>query len=114
VEARLDHGSRFTVPTESESSIDSFQFAEKETYYYITLCWTRLFVRGLGYFWKKQEEKRRPLEAQGKRAAALQSSKREPSLLPAADSGQTPFVGYEERSFVAMLLRTGILCRIPG
>ena len=35
-EVRLDHGNKFTVPTESESSIDSFQFIEKETYYYIT------------------------------------------------------------------------------
>src|SRR6266852_84772 len=35
-EVRLDHGSKFTVPTESESSIDSFQFTDKETYYYIT------------------------------------------------------------------------------
>src|SRR5260370_39706258 len=35
-EVRLDHGSEFTVPTESESWIDGFQFTEKDTYYYIT------------------------------------------------------------------------------
>jgi len=38
-----------TVPTESESSIDRFQFTKKETYYYITSSWPGLFVRDRRY-----------------------------------------------------------------
>ncbi len=54
-EIRLDHGNKFTVPTESprcsggaESSIDSFQFTKKETHYYITSGGPGLFARGRG------------------------------------------------------------------
>src|SRR5438552_4885850 len=48
-EVRLDHRNKLTVPTESESSIDRFQFTKKETYYYITSSWPGLFVRDRRY-----------------------------------------------------------------
>ena len=53
-----------TVPTESESSIDRFQFTKKETYYYITSSWPGLFSSPT-VSWEEQEERRR-------QAAALQ------------------------------------------
>src|SRR5229473_261342 len=62
---RLDHGSEFTV--------DSFQFTDKGDLLLHHLRPARLIRQRPRVFWKYQEEKRR-------QAAALQSSKRDPSL----------------------------------
>jgi hypothetical protein len=55
---------------------------------------------------------------------SLSDSKRDPALpmVPtgsgladfASSSGQPPFIGREDRFFVAMLFRAGILCRLAG
>src|SRR6266568_2764188 len=79
-EVRLDHGNKFAVPTESESSIDSFQFTEKETYYYITSGWPGLFVTGRWHFGGGRPCSPGKNGAGARQTATLQSSKRDPSL----------------------------------